>query len=117
MNIDELSTAKTRQVFRAVAIAEAISWGGLLITMVFKWIVQDDPNTGLEGGVPIMGPIHGVVFLAYVACCFLARSKFGWTAKTTVLALAASIPPFFTVIFETAADKRGLLQADDRVTP
>ena len=116
MNIDELSTTKTRQLFRAVAIAEAISWGGLLITMVFKWIVQADPNTGLEGGVPIMGPIHGVVLLSYVACCFLARSKFGWTGKTTVLALAASIPPFFTVIFETVVDKRGLLQIGNRAT-
>lgn len=109
MTIAAITPTKTRTWFRAIAIAEAISWAGLLITMLFKWVIQDDPNTGMEGGVPIMGPIHGVIFMAYVACCFLARSKFGWTAKTMLLALASSIPPFFTVIFEILADKRGLL--------
>lgn len=110
---DAQSTAdtqrQTRTIFRVVAFAEAVSWGLLLVAMFFKWIVQDDPNTGLEGGVPIAGPIHGVVFIAYVVVCFVAWRQFRWTPKTLVLALACSIPPFFTAIFEVLADRRGLL--------
>lgn len=109
MTIANIAPSRTRTWFRTIAILEAFSWLGLLIAMLFKWVIQNDPNTGAQGGVPIMGPIHGTVFLAYVAMCFVARSQFGWSVKTTLLALVASIPPFFTAIFEVMADKRGLL--------
>lgn len=108
-SIDIHTPTRVRSVFRAVAIAEAVSWAGLLVTMVFKWIVQDDPHSGIEGGVPIMGPIHGVVFLAYLATCFVARREFRWTPRTTLLALASSIPPFATAVFEDVSDRKGLL--------
>ena len=104
-----LSATTVRTAFRAVAIAEALSWAGLLVAMFFKWIIQADPHTGIEGGVPIRGPIHGTIFLAYVVMCFVARRSFGWSARTTVLALAASFPPFLTYVFELRADRRGLL--------
>ena len=100
-----------RTVFRTVSIAEAVSWAGLLIAMFLKWVVQADPHTGAEGGVPIMGPIHGGVFVVFVITCLVASRTFGWTAKTTLLALASSIPPFCSVVFEIKADARGLLQA------
>lgn len=86
-----------------------MSWAGLLVAMFLKWIIQDDPHRGLEGGVPMMGPIHGVVFIGYVVMCFVARRAFGWSPRTTLVALAASIPPFLTAVFERAADRRGLL--------
>lgn len=104
-----MNPSTTRTVFCAVAIAEAFSWAGLLIAMFFKWIVAADPSAGAQGGVPIMGPIHGTVFLAYVVMCFVARRSFGWSQRTTLLALASSIPPFFTYVFEINADRRGLL--------
>lgn len=109
MSSTDISTTRARSWFRAIAIAEAISWAGLLIAMIFKWVVQADPHTGIQGGVPIMGPIHGGIFLAYVVTCLFAHFKFGWSAKTTLLALASSIPPFFTYVFEVFADKHGLL--------
>ena len=104
-----MAAVNSRTAFRTVAIAEAISWAGLLIAMFFKWVVAADPHTGAEGGVPIMGPIHGGIFIAYVIMCLVARRSFGWSNKTTLLALAASIPPFFTYVFEVVADRRGLL--------
>jgi len=104
-----VNPSTTRRAFRAVAIAEAFSWGGLLIAMFFKWIVAADPHVGAQGGVPILGPIHGTVFLAYVIMCFVAKRSFGWSQRTTLLALAASIPPFFTYVFEVRADRQGLL--------
>lgn len=98
-----------RRWFRIFAFAEAVSWGALLVAMFLKWVVQDDPHTGLEGGVPIVGPIHGVLFLTYCTMAVVAWSTFRWTVRTLVLALAASIPPFFTIWFERSVERRGLL--------
>lgn len=102
-------TSRVRTAFRAVALAEAVSWAFLLTTMVLKWVVQDDPHTGLEGGVPISGPIHGALFVVYVLMCLLARRSFGWSPRVTLVALAAGVPPFATAVFEAKADRRGLL--------
>ena len=47
--------------FRVVAVAEALSWLGLLTGMFFKYVVDAG-----EQGVQMFGPIHGTVFLTYV---------------------------------------------------
>ncbi|MCW2831388.1 MAG: rane protein [Aeromicrobium sp.] len=109
-----MNPATIRTVFRYVAIAEAVSWLGLLVAMLCKWVLQDDPHASPEGGVPIMGPIHGTVFLIYVAVSIVAWVQLRWTTKTGLLALAASIPPFFTIWFETWADRKGLLTKSDQ---
>jgi integral membrane protein len=113
--VGTVAVVNTRKAFRTVAIAEAISWAGLLTAMFFKWVVAADPHTGAEGGVPIMGPIHGVVFLAYVVMCVVARRSFGWSNRVTLLALAASIPPFFTYVFEVVAERKDLLRKSERI--
>ncbi|AHI00888.1 DUF3817 domain-containing protein [Kutzneria viridogrisea] len=91
--------------FRAIAIVEAISWAGLLIGMFFKYVV-----VGSEAGVHLFGPIHGVVFVAYVVLALLARKPLGWSGATTTWALVASIPPFGSVVFERWATRTGRLE-------
>ena len=53
---------------RLVALAEALSWVGLLVGMYFKYL--GEPRT--EIGVKIFGPIHGGVFIAFVVAAALA---------------------------------------------
>jgi integral membrane protein len=101
--------SRTQRAFHAVALAEAVSWGALLVAMFFKWVVQDDPHTGIEGGVPIAGPIHGAIFVAYVVTSLVAWRVFRWSPVTGLLALAAGVPPFCTLVFERVAGRRGLL--------
>lgn len=101
------START--IFRTVAIAEALSWALLLAAMFCKWILESEPFGLHEGGVPVAGPIHGVIFMLYVASCILATVVFRWDRRTTLLALASSIPPFCTYWFEKVADRQGKL--------
>lgn len=96
--------------FRVVAVAEACSWIGLLIGMFVKYV----PETS-EIGVKIFGPVHGAVFVAYVLVALLAARTFRWSPLTTLLALAASIPPLVTVWFERWATRRGALPAADAV--
>ncbi|WP_127782636.1 DUF3817 domain-containing protein [Rhodococcus sp. X156] len=89
--------------FRLVAVLEALSWAGLLVAMFFKWVLD------MEAGVPVMGPIHGAAFVAYVIVALLTMLALRWDVKVTALALVASVPPFGSIIFERWADKRGLL--------
>ena len=92
------------RAFRAVAIAEACSWTGLLIGMVFKYLVVFD-----EIGVRVFGPIHGALFVAYVIVTPLAARAFRWDRATLVLGLLASIPPLTTLWFERRASRRGVI--------
>ncbi|GLZ30272.1 hypothetical protein Lesp02_24620 [Lentzea sp. NBRC 105346] len=93
------STAAGR--FRALALAEAVSWAGLLVGMFFKYVVVHN-----EIGVKVFGPIHGVVFIGYVLVALMVREELRWDRRTTFLALLASIPPLATVIFERWVSRR-----------
>lgn len=90
--------------FRLFALAEAVSWAGLLIGMLFKYALTEN-----EIGVKVFGPVHGVIFVGYVLVTLLVRDPQRWDPRTTLLALAASIPPFGTVIFERWANRTGKL--------
>lgn len=90
--------------FRIAAVAEAVSWVGLLIGMFVKYV----PET-TELGVKVFGPIHGGIFVAYVVVALLAARALKWSPATTVLALLASIPPLATIWFERWATRAGRL--------
>ena len=92
--------------FRIIAVVEAMTWLGLLVGMYFKWI---DGST--EVGVKVFGPIHGGVFVLYLATALITARVQRWSVWTTVFALAASVPPFFTLWFEIWAKRTGRLDA------
>ncbi len=102
-NFFDLSTTAKR--FRFIAVLEALTWLGLLIGMAFKYI----PADGNEIGVKIFGPVHGAVFVIYLIVTLATAIKLRWSAVTTIVAAAASIPPFGTVIFEVWAARNGHL--------
>ncbi len=106
----------TRTVFRIVAIAEAISWAMLLSAMFAKWILEAEPLGLREGGVPIAGMIHGIVFMLFVVTAVVAWHRFGWSLKVLVVALVSAVVPFATYAFEVGADRRGLLGQPALVT-
>ncbi len=70
-----------------VAIAEALSFVCLLGAMIFKYGF-DEPL-----GVEAFGPIHGALFLAYVALVIVVRQQRQWGAARTVGVLAAAVVP------------------------
>ena len=95
----------TVALFRIAAVAEAISWVGLLVGMFLKRVVEVT-----ELGVTIFGPIHGALFLAYCFAVLVARGDQGWGRRTTLWALIAAVPPLATVWFERWATARGELE-------
>ena len=91
-------------LFKVVAVAEALSWLGLLVGMYFKYF-----TTAGDLGVKIFGPIHGVVFVVYVLLTLLVARTLRWGRWTAVIALACSVPPFATLAFELWAERTGRL--------
>ncbi|MCE9515207.1 MAG: DUF3817 domain-containing protein [Mycobacterium sp.] len=101
----ELDLRTTAGRFRIVALAEAFSWVGLLIGMYFKYL--GSPRT--EIGVKVFGPVHGALFVAFLAAMVLAGITFRWNLLTWLMALLGSFVPLGTVMFVIWADRRGKL--------
>lgn len=78
---------QTPRWLRIVAVVEAISWLALIAATIVKY-AADAPL-----GVHILGPIHGVLFLGYVALAIDVRRRLKWDGRTTLIVLADAILP------------------------
>jgi integral membrane protein len=76
---------------RLVALAEATTFLALLVATYFK---VGENTAGGKTAVSILGPIHGVIFLAYVFITIMVRAEQRWTARTTLLILIGAVIPF-----------------------
>src|SRR3954451_24814560 len=74
------------KTFRAAAIAEAVTWAGLLIGMFFKYIVVKN-----QFGVQVFGPTHGFVMGFYIITVFLVKPELPWGRRELAIGLAASV--------------------------
>lgn len=83
----------------------------LLTGMFLKYVTETT-----ELGVRIGGMIHGVVFIAYCLVTVLVGIDAKWSIKRIALGLASAIPPFFTIWFDLAMDKRGALAENWRLS-
>ena len=73
---------------RYVALAEATTFIALLVAAVVK------RTGGGELGVHVLGPIHGLLFIAYVAIALGIRDQMGWSGRTTFWVLLGAVVPF-----------------------
>jgi integral membrane protein len=87
--------------FRYAAIAETVSWVGLLIGMFFKYIAVHN-----DIGVYIFGRVHGAMFVFYGVTMLWAARVLRWSFLRLALGGAASIPPFLGLIFERWIDRK-----------
>jgi integral membrane protein len=78
----------TLRNFRYLAVAEAISF-----LLLFAGIALKQAEV-TEWGVHIMGSIHGLLFIAYLAFAISLMKPAGWTYLQTFWILAASMIPF-----------------------
>ncbi len=102
--------ASPRRLFRAVAVAEAVTWGLLLVGMVLKYVTRTT-----EVAVSVFGMVHGVVFIAYVLTALVVWVDQRWSLVRGLLGLAAAVPPFLTIPFVRDTEGRGLLDAGWRL--
>ena len=100
------------QLFRRLAVAEAVTWALLLVGMFLKYVTETT-----EVGVSVFGMVHGVVFIAYCLTAVFVTVNQRWSLGTAVLALASAVPPFMTVWFDRRAERRGQLDGSWRLAP
>lgn len=81
--------------FRMTALAEGSSFLLLLfVAMPMKYVM------GMPRVVTVVGAIHGILFLAYVAQLAKLRTTLQWNNKFSFYALLASLLPFGPFIFD-----------------
>jgi len=76
------------RTFRYVALTEATSFLALLVATVVKH------SDGSDTSVQILGPIHGLLFLAYFFLVFAIRGEERWSFKVTCWILVGAVLPF-----------------------
>ncbi len=75
-------------MFKLIAYAEVTSYLLLLLVAVPLKYLADQPL-----GVKIIGPIHGVLFVAYCFMVIRRSNEEGWSLKRTMWGLFAGILP------------------------
>jgi len=81
-------TLSSGRNFRAVALLEATSFLVLLVATHVKY-AEGEPI-----GVQILGPLHGVLFIAYLLLAVDLGLRAEWGARTMTLLLLGAILPF-----------------------
>lgn len=85
---------------RIAGLTEGLSFLVLLgIAMPLKYIAH------IPEPVKIMGWIHGVLFIAYIAALIKVHLTYKWPLMRTALAFIASLLPFGTFIFDAQLRK------------
>ena len=93
-----------KAVFRSVAVAEAVTWVLLLAGMVAERVL------GLgDLGVALAGPVHGLVFLAFVVAALLVAVNQRWSPAVSLVVLASSVVPLATVAADAWLERSGRL--------
>lgn len=73
------------RALRAVALLESLSFAVLLVCSVLKRTTETDL-------VPVMGPVHGLLFVALVVLVLEARDRIGWSWPFTAVMLTVGSP-------------------------
>lgn len=84
----DIKTASALRRLRLVSVPEGISWIVLLVCTIIKYTVAEGFNVA-----PVLGPIHGVLFILYVIFWLDAWNRTKWDARTGFLYFAFSIIP------------------------
>lgn len=81
--------------FKITATLEGISFLLLLFIAVPLKYTMDFPLL-----VRVLGPIHGVLFMAYIILAFMLRSEEKWPLNKFLIICVASVIPFGTFYIE-----------------
>ncbi|WP_031073726.1 DUF3817 domain-containing protein [Streptomyces sp. NRRL S-118] len=100
----DIKTASSLHRLRLVSAPEAVSFLLLLVCSVLK-------RTTEFNAVPVMGAVHGVLFILYVLFWLDAWNRTKWDVRTAAVYFLLSVVPFGGFF----ADRRLKRAADDAV--
>lgn len=99
------------RLYRALAIAEAITWTILIAAIIARAV-------GAPGiVVTIGGGIHGFIFLAYAATAILVALNQRWHLGVAALAVVSAVIPYATIPTEIWLHRTGRLDGEWRLEP
>lgn len=101
-----------RQLFRLLAVAEAITWTLLIVGMLLKYAVQTT-----DVGVSIGGGVHGFVFLAFVAGAAVIALNQRWSIRVCAMVLLGAVLPYASIPAERRLERDSLLDGGWRTVP
>ena len=82
-------------LYKLVAAAEMVTWGGLILAMIARY------GFGYDGGLFfVAGLSHGIVFLAYGITAIVIGINLRWGFGSTTMAVSMAIVPFATLPFD-----------------
>lgn len=94
-----------RLLYRAVSIAEAVTWTALIAAMVARYAA------GAE--VPFffaIGLAHGTVFIAFVVTTVVVGLNQRWPWWLIVVAGLTAVPPYGTLVMDAVLERRRRLE-------
>ncbi|HWL60112.1 MAG TPA: DUF3817 domain-containing protein [Microbacteriaceae bacterium] len=97
-------------LFRALAIAEAVSWTLLIAGLILR------ATAGLDVATTIGGAIHGFVFLSYGATAVLLTLNNRWQPWPAIVAIVSAIIPYATIPVEIWLARSGRLAGQWRIS-
>jgi integral membrane protein len=97
-------------LFRVLAVAEAISWTLLIAGLILR------ATSDFAIGVTVGGAIHGFVFLSYGATAILVALNQRWGVWPTVVAVVSAVIPYATIPTELWLHRSGRLTGAWRLT-
>lgn len=100
----DIKTAASLHRLRLVSAPEAVSFLLLLVCSVLK-------RTTDFNAVPVMGAIHGILFVLYVLLWLDAWNRTKWSFKTAAVYFVLSVLPFGGFV----AERKLKREAEDAV--
>ncbi|WP_187977068.1 DUF3817 domain-containing protein [Mycetocola sp. JXN-3] len=101
-----------RTLYRTVAIAEAVTWTLLIVSLILKYGLDANPIV-----TTIAGGIHGVVFLSFALASILIGINQHWSLGRVALGVISAVVPYATIPFERALERGGHLGGVWRTEP
>lgn len=91
------------QRFRAIAWVVGV---GLLVLVLVGMPMKYLPAIDNGSVVAIVGPIHGFLYMAYLAATLDLASRAKWSPKGTILVMLAGTIPFLSFVAERKVTNR-----------
>lgn len=93
-----------RLLYRAVSIAEAVTWTALIAAMVARYAAGAEVSFFFA-----IGLAHGVVFIAFVVSSVVVGLNQRWPWWLIVVAALSAVPPYGTLVTDAVLERRGRL--------
>ena len=103
-------TKTPSSLYRAMALAEMVTWTLLIVAMVARYGFSYDGPLFFVAGLS-----HGIIFLAYSITAVIIGINLRWGFATIALAVLSAIPPWMTLPVDRWLDRHNKLEGEWRI--